>query len=50
MLNAGAIWVDEPVVADGNLVSSRTPADLAAFAKRIVEWLKRGDAVAAAGA
>jgi len=50
MLNAGAIWVDEPVVADGNLVSSRTPADLAVFAKKMVEWLKRGDAVAAVGA
>ena len=29
--NAGAIWVDEPVVVDGNLISSRTPRDLAAF-------------------
>src|SRR5437867_7548114 len=27
--NAGGIWVDEPVVVDGNLVSSRTPRDLA---------------------
>ena len=24
MLNAGAIWLDEPLVVDGNLVSSRT--------------------------
>ena len=24
--NAGAIWVNEPVVVDGNLISSRTPA------------------------
>jgi len=38
--NAGAIWVDEPVVVDGNLVSSRTPADLARFAAAIVEFLK----------
>src|SRR5213594_4380632 len=30
--NAGAIWADEPVVIDGNLVSSRTPQDLPAFA------------------
>lgn len=37
--NAGAIWVDEPVVADGNLVSSRTPLDLPAFGKRMVEFL-----------
>jgi protease I len=37
--NAGAIWVDEPVVIDGNLVSSRTPRDLAPFAKAMVEFL-----------
>src|SRR5215475_9810346 len=29
--NAGAEWVDEEVVVDGNLVSSRKPADLPAF-------------------
>jgi protease I len=28
---AGAIWVDEPVVIDGSLVTSRTPADLPKF-------------------
>jgi protease I len=39
--NAGAIWVDEPVVVDGNLISSRTPKDLPAFAKAMVEFLKR---------
>src|SRR5271169_6392012 len=38
--NAGAIWMDQPVVVDGNLISSRTPADLAVFAKAIVEHLK----------
>jgi len=37
--NAGATWVDEPVVVDGNLVSSRTPADLARFAAAIVAFL-----------
>ena len=37
--NAGGIWVDEPVVVDGNLVSSRTPKDLAAFGKAMVDWL-----------
>src|SRR6266571_3656176 len=31
MENAGCIWSDEPVVVDGNLVSSRTPADLPHF-------------------
>ncbi|MEV4540604.1 type 1 glutamine amidotransferase domain-containing protein [Micromonospora echinaurantiaca] len=31
LTNAGATWVDEPVVTDGNLTSSRKPADLPAF-------------------
>lgn len=37
--NAGAIWVDEPVVIDGNLISSRTPRDLAPFAAAMVHFL-----------
>jgi len=37
--NAGAIWVDEPVVIDGNLISSRTPKDLAPFAVALVNFL-----------
>jgi len=37
--NAGAIWVNEPVVVDGNLISSRTPRDLAPFAKAMVDFL-----------
>ena len=37
--NAGAFWVNEPVVADGNLISSRTPVDLAAFARAMVDFL-----------
>ena len=35
--NAGATWVDEEVVVDGWLVSSRTPADLAAFTREMTE-------------
>lgn len=38
--NAGAIWVNETVVMDGNLISSRTPLDLAPFAKAMVEYLE----------
>ena len=38
--NAGAVWVDEPVVVDGNLISSRTPRDLPAFAKAMVDFLQ----------
>lgn len=37
--NAGAIWVDEPVVVVGNLISSRTPRDLAPFAAAMVKFL-----------
>ncbi len=37
--NAGATWVDEPVVRDGNIVTSRKPADLPMFNKAIIEAL-----------
>ena len=33
--------LNEAVVVDGNLISSRTPRDLAVFAKAMVEFLKR---------
>jgi protease I len=39
--NAGGIWVDEAVVVDGNLISSRTPLDLAPFAVEMVKFLER---------
>jgi protease I len=35
--NAGAHWVDEPVVVDGNLITSRKPEDIPAFTQAIVE-------------
>ena len=38
--NAGANWVDEPVVKDGNLITSRKPADLPRFNKTIIEALQ----------
>jgi protease I len=37
--NAGADWVDEPVVQDGNIITSRKPADLPRFNKAIIEAL-----------
>jgi protease I len=37
--NAGAIWVNEAVVVDNNLISSRTPLDLAAFARAMMDFL-----------
>ena len=35
--NAGANWVDEEVVTDGNLTTSRSPEDLPAFNQRMIE-------------
>ncbi|GAB6858400.1 type 1 glutamine amidotransferase domain-containing protein [Microbacterium xylanilyticum] len=40
--NAGAGWVDEEVVVDQGLVSSRTPDDLPAFDAKIVEEFGEG--------
>lgn len=37
--NAGADWVDEEVVVDGNLITSRNPDDLPAFNRTIIEVL-----------
>lgn len=39
--NAGAIWVDAPVVIDGNLISSRTPLDLPHFGRALVAALAK---------
>ena len=35
--NAGAEWVDQEVVVDGNLVSSRKPDDIPAFNRAMIE-------------
>jgi protease I len=37
LINAGADWVDEEVVVDGNLVSSRKPDDIPAFNREMVK-------------
>jgi protease I len=39
--NAGATYVDEPVVVDGNIVTSRAPIDLAPFVHAIGELLTK---------
>jgi protease I len=39
VINAGANYVDKPVVRDGNLITSRFPADLPAFCKEIISAL-----------
>jgi protease I len=46
VINAGAHYVDQEVVVDGNLISSRTPPDLPAFCREIIKALS-GAAVAA---
>jgi protease I len=38
--NAGAIWVDQAVVRDGNIITSRKPADLPQFNEAIIEALR----------
>jgi protease I len=39
--NAGGTWVDEEVVTDGTLVTSRKPDDLPAFCAKMIEALAR---------
>jgi protease I len=40
LVNAGMLWEDSAVVVDGNLISSRTPADLPQFCKAIIAALE----------
>ncbi|OYQ37004.1 protease [Flavobacterium cyanobacteriorum] len=42
LVNAGANWVDEEVVVDNGLVTSRKPDDLPAFNIKMVEEIKEG--------
>jgi len=42
LTNAGATWVDEEVVVDQGFVSSRTPDDLPAFNRKLVEEIGEG--------
>jgi protease I len=39
MINAGADWVDEECVVDGNVITARKPDDLPAFCKAIIAAL-----------
>lgn len=42
LVNAGVKWVDEEVVVDNGLVSSRSPKDLDAFNRKMLEELAEG--------
>lgn len=39
LINAGARWFDREVVVDGNLITSRTPADLPIFCSELLKAL-----------
>jgi protease I len=42
LINAGANWVDREVVADNGLVTSRKPADIPAFNRKMIEEFAEG--------
>ena len=42
LVNAGALWEDKEVVVDNGLVTSRSPKDLEAFNKKMIEEIKEG--------
>jgi protease I len=42
LMNAGAKWVDQEVVVDRGIVSSRKPADIPAFSRKLVEEISEG--------
>ncbi len=46
LANAGANWVDQQVVTDADLVTSRKPDDLPAFTKKMVEAFSHAHAAA----
>jgi protease I len=41
--NAGGDWIDEEVVVDDNMITSRSPKDLDAFVAKIIEEVERLD-------
>jgi protease I len=40
VMNAGGLWMDQPAVIDGNIVSARVPKDLPAFGVAMLEVLR----------
>jgi protease I len=46
VMNAGGEWLDEEVVVDGSLVTSRNPDDIPAFNERLLELIERSSVTA----
>ena len=42
LMNAGATWVDEEVVVDNGIVTSRKPSDIPAFNRKLIEEITEG--------
>ena len=42
LINAGANWVDQEIVTDTGLVTSRKPADIPAFNQKMIEEFAEG--------
>lgn len=42
LVNAGAIWVDNEVALDGQLITSRKPDDIPAFSRAVIDTVSRG--------
>jgi protease I len=42
LINAGAMWVDQDVVVDNGIITSRSPEDLPAFVAKIIEEVEEG--------
>jgi protease I len=50
LTNAGAVWVDQEVCVDHGLVSSRKPADIPAFNRKMIEEFAGGQQARAGAA
>lgn len=46
VVNAGGRWMDEPVICDRNIITSRHPGDLDAFVEKVVEQVQSPDQAA----
>jgi protease I len=42
VINAGGKWLDQPVVVDQGIITSRNPGDLDAFSAKIIEEIEEG--------